>query len=175
MKVRIFGRTLVVGGLLSLTLIPVATSLNAQAPTVGVGSRVRIYAPSLRRDLFVGRIDSLTASDMVLDTAKTTRRLGFSAGPVLVEQFRRVHVRTNAVERIELSLGRTTRSAMIKGAVVGGLGGAVLFGLGNMPEVNPDFQDFMKNTPLGFVVGGVAGALIGRMLGGEKWGPARLP
>jgi hypothetical protein len=140
-----------------------------------VGSRVRVFAPTLRRDRYVGRIDSLSADDMVLDTAGVRRRLGFEMGPVLVEQYRRVHIRTDAIESIELSGGRTTRGATIKGMVIGGLAGALLIGFGQMPEVNPGFSDFLKGAPVGLAVGAVVGGVVGYALGGEKWVPAALP
>lgn len=157
---------------------PAALAQQAQGPVaqpVSVGSRVRVSAPSLRRDRFVGRIDSLVAGEMVLDTAGVRRRLGFELGPVLVEQFRRVRIRTGAIEGIELSGGRTTRSTTIKGAIIGGLIGAALIGFGQAPEVNPTFQDFLKAAPLGAAVGVVVGGSVGYALGGEKWLPADVP
>jgi len=57
---------------------------------VGIGTRVRIFAPTLRRDRYVGRVDSLDASEVTLDTAGVRRRLGFETGPGLVESYRRV-------------------------------------------------------------------------------------
>jgi len=142
---------------------------------VSVGSRVKIYAPSVRHDQFVGRVDSLDMSEVVLDTAGVRRRLGFEMGPVLVERYRRVSIRTSAIERISLSGGRTTRSATIKGAILGAIGGALFFGFGNLPEVNPKAKDFVKGAPVGLVVGGLLGGVVGYSLGGEKWVPAELP
>jgi hypothetical protein len=112
---------------------------------------------------------------MVLDTAGVRRRLGFETGPVLVEQYRRVTIRTDAIETIELSGGRTTRGATIKGMVIGGLAGALLIGFGQLPEVNPGFSDFLKGAPIGLAVGAVAGGIVGYALGGEKWVPAQMP
>lgn len=165
--------------LLSAFLTP-RTGSGQQAQPVGVqypsvGSRVRVFAPTLRRDRFVGRIDSLSAEEMVLDTAGVRRRLGFETGPVLVEQYRRVHIRTDAIESIELSGGRTTRGATIKGMVIGGLAGALLIGFGQLPEVNPGFSDFMKGAPVGLVAGTLIGGIVGYALGGERWVPAELP
>ncbi|MGQ0646758.1 MAG: hypothetical protein ACT4P7_04250 [Gemmatimonadaceae bacterium] len=149
--------------------------LSPALQAVSVGARVRISAPSLRRDRFVGRIDSLEAGEMVLDTAGTRRRLGFEMGPVLVEQFRRVRIRTGAIEGIEVSGGRTTRSASIKGAIIGALVGGALIGFGQAPEVNPTFKDFLKGAPVGAAVGIVIGGGVGYALGGERWLPAELP
>lgn len=145
------------------------------AQPVSVGARVRVYAPALRRDRYVGRIDSLDVNEIVLDTAGVRRRLGFDMGPVLVEEFRRVSIRTSAIEQVELSAGRTTRGAAIKGAIIGALGGALLFGLGQLPEVNPGAKDFFKGAPTGLVVGGILGGIVGYALGGERWVPAELP
>lgn len=164
---------------LTVTLAP-RSALGQQVQAAGVqsprvGSRVRVFAPSLRRDRFVGRIDSLTAEEMVLDTAGVRRRLGFETGPVLVEQYRRVTIRTDAIETIELSGGRTTRGATIKGMIIGGLAGALLIGFGQLPEVNPGFSDFMDGAPIGLAVGTVVGGVIGYALGGEKWVPTQVP
>ena len=174
-------------GLLQGTLLALATlsfdvsEARAQqvspvaAQPVSVGSRVRIFAPSLRRDRYVGRVDSLDVNEVVLDTAGVRRRLGFELGPVLVEQFRMVSIRTSSIERIEVSGGRTTRGTTIKGLLIGAVGGALLFGLGQLPEVNPKAKDFFKAAPLGLAVGAVGGAIVGFALGGERWVPGELP
>ncbi len=174
-------------GLLQGTLLALATlsfdvsEARAQqlspvaAQPVSVGSRVRIFAPSLRRDRYVGRVDSLDVNEVVLDTAGVRRRLGFELGPVLVEQFRMVSIRTSSIERIEVSGGRTTRGTTIKGLLIGAVGGALLFGLGQLPEVNPKATDFFKAAPLGLAVGAVGGAIVGFALGGERWVPGELP
>lgn len=170
------------GAVLALPLLASAPAvLHAQAAgqagvrPVSVGARVRIFAPSLRRDRYVGRVDSLDTNEIVLDTAGVRRRLGFELGPVLVESYRRVAIRTSAIESIELSGGRTTRSATLKGLAIGALGGALLLGFGNLPEVNPTAKDFFKGAPLGLALGAGVGAIIGYALGGEKWVPAELP
>ena len=160
-----------------------ASALTAQVTQAGgplrqpvsVGSRVRVAAPSLRRDRFVGRVDSLESGEMVLDTAGVRRRLGFETGPVLVESYRRVRIRTGAIDAIEVSGGRTTRSATIKGALIGGLVGAALLGFGQAPEVNPGIKDFLKSAPIGFAGGVIIGGAVGFSLGGERWLPASVP
>lgn len=166
--------------LASLAVLAAPPALAQQASTpvlkaVNVGSRVRVLAPSLRRDRFVGRVDSLEAGEMVLDTAGVRRRLGFELGPVLVESYRRVRIRTGAIDAIEVSGGRTTRGTTIKGALLGGLIGAALIGFGQAPEVNPQFSDFLKGAPLGFAIGAVVGGGVGYALGGERWLPAEKP
>jgi hypothetical protein len=134
-----------------------------------VGDRVRVRAPSVRDDRYVGRVESLPRDSMTLDTAGVRRRLGFDMGPVLVEEFRRVTLPTSAIESIDISTGRTHRRSTIKGAVVGALGGAALFGATNLPQVNPQFSDFLHGAAIGVVVGGVVGGAVGYLLGGEKW------
>jgi len=155
------------------------TTAGAQVPDSSrgpeVGTRVRVFAPELRTDRYVGRIKSLDAAVMVLDTGEVRTVLGMESGPVLVDQFRRVTIRLSTIEAIEVSAGRTARSAMARGAVIGALAGAVLFGLGSMPEVNPDANDFMRGVPVGLIVGGLGGAVIGWGIGGERWVPARIP
>ena len=134
-----------------------------------VGDRVRISAPSIRDDRYVGRVEALPRDSIMLDTTGVRRRLGFDTGPVLVEEFRRVTLPTNAIQSIDISTGRTHRRSTIKGAIIGALGGAALFGATNLPEVNPTFSDFLDGAAAGVVVGAVAGGVVGYLLGGEKW------
>jgi len=140
-----------------------------------IGARVRVFAPDLRTDRYIGRIKSLDGSVMVLDTGEVRTVLGMESGPILVDQFRRVTIRLSTIQAIDVSGGRTARNAVMRGAVFGALAGAVLFGLGGMPEVNPDANDFMKGVPLGLAVGAVGGGIIGFGIGGERWVPARVP
>lgn len=155
------------------------TRLDAQAADSGrgpeVGSRVRVFAPELRTDRYVGRIKSIDASVMVLDTGEVRTVLGMESGPILVDQFRRVTIRLSTIEALEVSGGRTVRGAALRGAVFGALVGGLLFGLGSMPEVNPDANDFMRGVPVGLVVGALGGAVVGWGVGGERWLPARVP
>ena len=134
-----------------------------------VGDRVRIVAPSVREDRYVGRVEALPRDSIVLDTAGVRRRLGFDTGPVLVEEFRKVTIPTNAIRSIDVSAGRTHRRSTIKGMLIGAAGGAALFGATNLPEINPRFSDFLEGAGMGAVVGAVAGGVVGYLLGGEKW------
>lgn len=142
---------------------------------VSVGSRVRVFAPDLRDDRYVGRVDSLASSVMVLDTAGQRTRFGLDLGPVLVDRYRLVTIRLSAIERIEVSGGRTTRASTIRGAIIGGLIGGLVLGLGNLPEVNPSTSDFLNAAPRGIAIGAVLGAAVGWGLGDERWLPAILP
>jgi hypothetical protein len=139
-----------------------------------IGSRVRIMAPSVRRDRFIGRIDSLSDQRVVLDTTGERRRFGFETGPVLVDTYRRTALQLSAVERLEVSGGRTVRGSMMRGMLWGVLAGALIVGVGNLPQVNADFQDFLKYAPIGAALGGVVGGVVGYSLGGERWVPARF-
>jgi len=134
-----------------------------------VGDRVRVIAPTIRDDRYVGTVESLPRDSITLDTAGVRRRLGFDTGPVLVEEFRRVTLPTSAIQSIDISTGRTHKRSTIKGAILGALGGAALFGLTNLPEVNPGFEDFVDGAVVGVVIGTVAGGIVGYLLGGEKW------
>ena len=134
-----------------------------------VGDRIRVIAPTIRDDRYVGRVESLPRDSITLDTAGVRRRLGFDTGPVLVEEFRRVTIPTSAIQSIDISTGRTHRRSTIKGALIGAVGGGVLFGATNLPEVNPSFSDFLDGAVVGVVVGAVAGGIVGYLLGGEKW------
>jgi hypothetical protein len=166
------------GFILALSAVA-ATNLRAQqadsARGPEVGTRVRVFAPELRTDRYVGRIKSLDGSVMVLDTGEVRTVLGMESGPVLVDEFRRVTIRLATIERLEVSNGRTVRGAVARGLVFGALIGGVLFGLGNMPEVNPDASDFIRGVPVGLVVGSIGGAIVGFGVGGESWRPARIP
>lgn len=165
--------------------IAVATSLAMAAPLTAqnadsargpeVGARVRVFAPELRTDRYVGRIKSIDASVMVLDTGEVRTVLGMESGPVLVDQYRRVTIRLSTIEALEVSGGRTVGGAVTRGMVLGAIAGGILFGLGSMPEVNPDANDFVRGVPLGLLVGALGGSAIGWGIGGERWLPARVP
>ena len=162
----------------ALLLVAATNEVRAQQVPVRdvfVGSRVRVFAPSLRSERYVGRVDSLDAVNMVMDTTGARRRLGFDTGPVLVEEYRRVRLQISSIDKIEASGGRTTRRSTIKGLLVGAIGGGLLWGLGNLPEVNPSASDFFKEMPVGLIVGGVVGGGVGYALGSERWLPARIP
>jgi hypothetical protein len=134
-----------------------------------VGERVRVSAPSIRDDRYVGRVEALPRDSIMLDTMGVRRRLGFDTGPVLVEEYRRVTIPMSAVQSIDISTGRTHRRSTVKGIIIGALGGAALFGATNLPQVNPGFSDFVDGAAVGLVVGTVAGGVVGYLLGGEKW------
>ena len=155
------------------------TKLDAQSADSGrgpeIGSRVRVFAPELRTDRYVGRIKSIDASVMVLDTGEVRSVLGMESGPVLVDEFRRVTIRLSTIEALEVSGGRTVRGTMMRGAVFGALVGGLLFGLGSMPEINPGAKDFLRGVPVGLVVGALGGVVIGWGVGGERWLPTRIP
>jgi hypothetical protein len=131
-------------------------------------------APTVRRDRFIGRIDSLSDQRVVLDTTGERHRFGFETGPVLVDTYRRTALDRAAVQSVEISGGRTTRGSTIRGALWGALAGALIVGVGNLPQVNAGFDDFAKYAPIGAVLGGVVGGVVGYALGGERWVPARL-
>jgi hypothetical protein len=146
-----------------------AAQLRGASQLPRVGDRVRVIAPSLRDDRYVGRVESLPPDSITLDTAGVRRRLGFDTGPVLVEEYRRVTLPTSAIQSIDISTGRTHRRSTVKGMIFGALGGGALFGATNLPEVNPTFTDFLDGAAIGVVIGGVAGGVVGYLLGGEKW------
>lgn len=162
--------------MVALAIVATATQAGAaEAQGIGpsqlprVGDRVRIIAPSLRDDRYVGRVEGLPRDSILLDTAGVRRRLGFETGPVLVEEFRRVTIPTSAIQSIDISAGRTHRRSTVKGIIIGALAGGALFGATNLPEINPGFSDFIDGAGVGVVVGGLAGGVVGYLLGGEKW------
>lgn len=168
-----------VAGLLIAASVACITRADAQSSDSirgpAVGTRVRVFAPELRTDRYVGRIKSLDGSVMVLDTGEVRTVLGMESGPILVDEYRRVTIRLSTIEAIEVSGGRTARGSVVRGAVLGAIAGGILFGLGSMPEVNPDANDFMRGVPVGLLVGGLGGAVIGWGIGSERWLPARVP
>jgi len=157
----------VVMGTVGVSTVEAQVRTPPQLPRVG--DRVRIKAPSIRDDRYVGRVESLPRDSIMLDTAGARRRLGFDTGPVLVEEFRRVTIPTSAIQSIDISAGRTHRKSTMKGMFIGALGGAALFGATNLPEVNPTFSDFVDGAVVGVIVGAVGGGIVGYLLGGEKW------
>lgn len=165
-RTMMVGVTMVAG---TAAMHPAGAQLRTPPQLPRVGDRVRISAPSIRDDRYVGRVESLPRDSIMLDTTGVRRRLGFDTGPVLVEEFRRVTIPTNAIQSIDISTGRTHRRSTVKGAIIGGLGGAALFGATNLPEINPTFTDFLDGAAIGVVVGAVAGGVVGYLLGGEKW------
>jgi hypothetical protein len=166
-------------GMAIATSFAFVTSLGAQSVDSGrgpeVGSRVRVFAPELRTDKYVGRIQTMDGSVMVLDTGEVRNVLGMESGPVLVDQYRLVTIRLSTIEALEVSGGRTVRASMWKGAIFGAIIGGVLFGLGAMPEMNPDARDFIGGVPPGLLVGGISGAVVGWAIGDERWLPASIP
>ena len=160
----------------ALAMLPAGVEAQrTNAAQVGIGSRVRVVAPSVRRERFIGRITALPSDSMTLDTTGARRRLGFDTGPVLVEEFRYATIPLAAIEQIEVSGGRTHRGATIRGAVIGALAGGLLLGAAGLPELNPGFGDFLEGFGKGAVVGIVVGGGIGYLLGGERWDPALRP
>jgi len=159
----------------SLALVPTVQAQDIVVPqSAVVGTRVRVFAPELRTDRYVGRIKSLDDAVMVLDTGEVRSVLGLGGGPVLVDQYRRVTIRISNIESVEVSSGRTVREPTVRGAIFGALIGGVLIGLGSMPEVDPNANDFLRGVPPGMALGGLIGGLIGWRVGGERWVPGRL-
>ncbi len=155
--------------------VVVAGAQQSAPHDVFVGSRVRVFAPDLRDDRYVGRVDSLDVTEMVLDTAGQRSRLGLDMGPVLVDQYRHVSIRLSAIREIEVSGGRSSQRSTVRGVIFGSLIGGLLWGLGNLPQRNPDFGDIASAFPTGAAIGAVVGGLVGFALGGEKWLPAVVP
>lgn len=148
-----------------------ARSLRAAgAERAGIGTRVRLTAPSLRREPFVGRIEAFPGDSVSLDTSAVQRRISFDADPVLVDELRCVTLPRDAVTRIELSAGRShLRSAAI-GALTGGLGGGLFFGLmARNDQTGPTAPSFADGFVNGLVGGAVVGGVVGWLWGRERW------
>lgn len=170
-------RTAARRSLLLLTIACSATSVLAQrAPApVSIGTRVRIYAPSLRSDPYTGRVASVRGDTVVLDTAGERTRLGFDMGPVLVDQYRRVTIPLSTVEAVEVSAGRSHVRPALKGAVLGGLALGLINGLQSGSQINPTLKQIASGVPSGAIVGAILGGTIGYLLGSERWVPGQRP
>jgi hypothetical protein len=164
-----------------IALVATGTELQGQGrqqiaiPQTGVGSRVRVAAPSVRPERYVGRISALPSDSVTLDTMGVRRRLGLDMGPVLVDQYRYVTLPLSAVESIELSVGKTHTRTTFLGAVIGAGAVGLITGAGNLPEVNPGFKDFAEGFVTGAAIGAVVGGAVGWLLGGERWVRAARP
>lgn len=164
-----FGAMMLAVAGLAVAPAEVGAQFIGGTPVPKIGQRVRIVAPTLRRDRYIGRVDGLPQDSIVLDTAGVRRRLGFEMGPVLVDEFRRVTIPTSAIQAIDISTGRTHARSTVKGMLIGALAGGAALGAANLPEINPSFRDFLDGAAIGAAVGAVAGGVIGYLLGGEKW------
>jgi hypothetical protein len=133
-------------------------------------TRVRLIAPSVRRDAFVGRIDDVVRDSVRLDTSAVQRRVSFDNGTVLVDELRCVTLANAEVAHVDVSRGRAHLKTTMIGLVTGGLGVGVFSGLmvrnDQTTAPNSSFADgFRSGVPLGALVGGVIGYLWGR----ERW------
>ena len=137
-------------------------------------TRVRLFAPRVRRDAFVGRIDDFSADSVRLDTSAVQRRVSFDAGTVLVDELRCVTLANSQVTQVDVSQGRAHMKTTLVGVVSGGIGIGLFSGLmvrnDHTSAPNSTFGDgFKSGVPIGALVGGVVGYLLGR----EKWGRVR--
>ncbi len=155
--------------------VPAVQSQSEPTVPATIGTRVRIFAPDLRTDRYVGRIQKLDDAVVVLDTGEVRSMLGLGGGPVLVDEYRRVTIRLATIESVEVSRGRTAGGSTIKGVLLGALVGGVLIAAGSLPEVNPNANDFLRAVPRGALIGAVVGGGIGWGMGSERWIPARIP
>jgi hypothetical protein len=164
--------------LAALAVNPLTASAQTDPQSVrevAIGSRIRVAAPSIRRERFVGKIEAFPPDSIQMDTSGARRKLGFDTGPVLVDEFRKVTIPLSAVRQLEISGGTTRmRSTLVFGGIGAGVG-ALAFGAAGLPEVNPTFKDFVGGLGQGFVVGGIVGGVIGYLWGGERWLPASWP
>lgn len=142
-------------------LLAMPTELRAQSTPLAPGHRVRISAPVIRGESFVGTVESLSADTLVV------RSLGA-----------RLAVPLSSLETIEVSRGRASRARAFAwtGAGVGALAGLVLGAVGHASCESDStcfFDDpFSELFAAALVVGG-AGAALGYFIGSqvevERW------
>jgi len=136
-----------------------ATASPAETAVVGVGSRVRIFAPEVGGEPVIGRVVNLEAGALVVQGADGEPPKRVVLGPTT---------------RIDVSGGRTSKAG--RGALLGVAFGAapgllMTFGDYNSdPDVSPGYVALV-----GAAGGAAVGAAIGWAIKSEKWLPAKAP
>jgi hypothetical protein len=142
-----------------------APVIRAQVPAIPLGTRVRLDAPRPNRGL-VGKVKSQSADSIAIETDDSTRVVSIAL-----------------VRRIEVSEGRSHSGGALRGMKIGGIGlcGAMAVFLvagyfaspnnncGGADECLHPIAALPYLVPASVVVGGLAGAFIGAIVGAERW------
>ena len=151
-------------GLLAAVLILIASVdlLAQQEPPIPRGDRVRVSAPTIDSDPFIGTVVSMDADTLVLDLAGRNASL-----PVPVA----------SVTSLDVSQGTTSR--VISGVLIGGVIGLVVGTVVASTKQNEACGDYegswfcMSPWILAGIGGPAAGALLGAGIGSqikvERW------
>ena len=156
-----------------------ARSAPASAPPAALGlepgRRVRVELRGYGGRV-AGVIDSVLAGAFVLDTASRGTSLPFIArGPELLAPYRTMRVGYDEIARLDVSRGSSRARGAILWGLIGAGAGALLTGLSEAPERNPEGRDFVGSALPGAIVGAVIGGTLGYFTGRERWAPAGWP
>lgn len=149
--------------LLCLGLQPLPSPAQQAEPSVAVGSRVRVVAPSAFRGAVSGRISRIGADTLFL----APRRDSLVAVPIA------------AITGTELSLGVDRWRGALRGAGTAALGGGALLGLlvfAGDPDCDyclpgRDPEAAAAGAIIGAALFAPVGALVGAIHGFERWKP----
>lgn len=136
-----------------------------------VGMRIRVDADRLFPERVSGTVVFVSPDSLVLDTLdmrKVERR--FFPKTLLVDSVRRVTVPVHDVDSVDVSLGTSRISGMLKGARTAALIGGAIIGLTYVSGVNKlSFDNFSDGFRSGAKIGAVVGLSIGFSYGSEQW------
>lgn len=151
------------------TPAPPATPADSTLASLELGTRVRLTLQTYRELRVAGRIDSVLASAVVLDTAERRGFLFLAPGPELLPQYRQVRVRYDDIDAVEVSRGHSRWQGATRWGIIGALVGGALTGLSGSPEYNPNSGDFLEAAVSGAIAGGLVGGTVGYFTGREIW------
>lgn len=153
---------------------PADTTTLLADPRLVPGARVRIGLRAYRGLRVEGIVDSVLARSIVVDTAARRQFLIFSAGPMLLDQYRLTRVRMEEIETVEVSAGNSRWRGALRWGLIAAALGAGVNALANSPERNPTSRDMLQSATEGAVLGAVLGGTFGYLQGREQWRPVRL-
>lgn len=144
--------------------VPVAVGAGPTAdpdPLLRPGALVRVTRLELKPEL-VGRVLRVDAEQLVLEVETRT-----------------IELRRSAIDRLDVSLGQSTRAkpGALLGALIGALGGWTLSALNSLDTIYCDLCNrntnyhFERNMAVGALGGAVMGAAWGDGIKHEEWTP----
>lgn len=147
--------------LLAVALLMSYSDLAAQVEVEGLapGTRVRVHAPEFAEKRMTARITFLDADSLVLTRRGVAERLVIPA---------------RAVERLEISHGRDHVAGLFRGTGLGALAGGLLLATATLVESTSaesggDAGWTVLAVMAGMVWGAPVGAVVGGLIGVERW------
>ena len=153
---------------------PADSAVVLDDPRIVPGARVRIGLRAYRGLRVEGIVDSVLPRAIVVDTAARRQFLIFSAGPMLLDQYRLTRVRVDEIANIEVSAGNSRWRGALRWGVIAAAVGAGVSALANSQERGPGSRDVVQSATEGAVLGVVLGGAFGYLQGREQWRPVRL-